>query len=313
MRDKRTARQLVIQVEMNSSFFEEVGQKIRDSSRIHLAGMIWHRAGEVHGADNEHTMPGDFASRLRESTISRLLCSKVDNDGTGSHAFDHIFGDQDGRALAWDKSCCDDDIRSRQPFRHHLLLLLVELFRLGLRIPALIFGILRVQRKLCELRPETLHLFLNGRARVVCLHDSAKPLGCAYCLQSCHACADDEDARGGHGAGCSHQKRKKFRQMRRRNEHRLVARNCAHGAQRVHRLSPRDPRHQFHRKRSDPALSERFDSAGVRVRLKKSDQDRSFFHLRYFIGCRRLDLEHDVGDGQDIRLDACALLRVGRV
>ena len=61
-------------------------------------------------AGHEVTVFDNLAPWLRESAVSGLLRSQIDDDGTGSHAFDHLFGDKDRRALARDQCCCDDDI-----------------------------------------------------------------------------------------------------------------------------------------------------------------------------------------------------------
>ena len=78
--------------------------------------------------------------------------------------------------------------------RHQLLLLLVELLRLGLGVAGLGLGVLRLQAELDELAAQAFDLLLDDRPRVVGLDDGAEPLGRADRLQARHAGADDEDA-----------------------------------------------------------------------------------------------------------------------
>ena len=100
----------------------------------------------------------------------------------------------------------------------------------------------------------------------------------------------------------------------RRDQDRLVARDRAHGAEGVHRLGARDARHQLHGERRDPA---RRPGPGCPRRSRRAGAGRSASRPRLirrdFLGGRRLDLEEHVGPGEHVRLEACALLRVGGV
>src|SRR3989442_3805702 len=150
---------------MDYAVLEQVGEETRDVSCIHLAGVERHRAGEVYGADDDDAMLHDFMAWLRESAVPTLFSREIYDDRARSHTPDHLFGDEDRSALAWNERRRNDGVSSRHVFKHHLLLLFVELVRLRLRVTALFLRIFRFKTEVRELGAKTFHLFLYGGGR----------------------------------------------------------------------------------------------------------------------------------------------------
>src|SRR5712692_5389570 len=73
MCDKRATRQLVVQIEMNSSFFDKMRKEVRDGPCVHLAGVERHRAREVRRSDNGDAVPHHHLARFGESAVPSLL------------------------------------------------------------------------------------------------------------------------------------------------------------------------------------------------------------------------------------------------
>ena len=128
-------------------------------------------------------------------------------------------------------------------------MLLIKLFRLGLGVAGFFLGILGFQGQLDKFCPQTLDLLFHHRPSVESFDHRAKASGGSDRLQPRHARADDKNARRSHRAGGSHEQGEELLQPLRRHQHRLIARDRAHGAQGVHGLSAGDPRHQLHGKR----------------------------------------------------------------
>src|SRR2546425_5303778 len=298
---------------MDYAVLEQVGEETRDVSCIHLAGVERHRAGEVYGAHDDDAMLHDFLAWLRESAVPTLFSREIYDDRARSHTPDHLFGDEDRSALAWNERRRDDGVSSRHVFKHNLLLLFVDLVRLRLRVTALFLRIFRFKTEVRELGAKTFHLFLYGGARVVGLHYSAEPLRRADRLQPCHARANDEDTRWRHRTCSGHEQREDLRQATRCDQHGLVPRDGAHGAQSVHGLGARDARHELHGERRDPARGQGSDLCHARVRLEKAYERRACFHSVDFSGCGGLDFKENVGIFENVRLDACARVNVGGV
>ncbi len=86
--------------------------------------MVWHRAGEIDGANNRDSMFHDGFVRPRQLTVATALGGKVDNHGAGRHCGDHLFGDQHRRLLAGNDRSRDHHIAFRDDFAQQLALLL---------------------------------------------------------------------------------------------------------------------------------------------------------------------------------------------
>src|SRR5712692_6489863 len=140
------------------------------------------RAREVDWPENDHAVPQDFPAGFGEGAVPALLGSKIDDDRAWPHAPDHLLGDEDRGELTGDERCRDDNVRRRHVLRHQLLLLPVELLRLGLGVTTLVLSVLRLEGELREPRTEALHLLLHGGTRIVRLYDGAKPFCRADCL-----------------------------------------------------------------------------------------------------------------------------------
>src|SRR5712691_7110074 len=197
---------------MDHAVLEQVGEETRDGSCIHLAGVERYSARKVYGADDDDAMLHDFLAWLRESAVPTLFSREIYDDRARSHTPDHLFGDEDRSALAWDERRRDDGVSGRHVFKHHLLLLLVELLRLRFGVAALGLRLFCFKTQVRELGAKAFHLLLHGGARVVGLHNSAEPLRRADRLQPCHARADDENARWRHRTRGGHQQREELRQ-----------------------------------------------------------------------------------------------------
>src|SRR5205809_4887667 len=75
--DQRTARQLVFQVEMESSVSEKMNEIIRDGSGVHLATLKRHRTWQVHRTDSDHAMSKDLLPGFVQLAVSALLGGMV--------------------------------------------------------------------------------------------------------------------------------------------------------------------------------------------------------------------------------------------
>src|SRR5215470_6255713 len=140
--DERAARQLVVEVEMNTPLFDQVQQVTCEIPCVHLTGVKGHRAGEVCGPDDDYAAMLDLLARLRESAVTALVRGKIYDDGAGPHPADHLSGYEHGRTLTRNKGRCNDDVRGRDALSHHLLLLPVELLGLRSGVAALFLGVL---------------------------------------------------------------------------------------------------------------------------------------------------------------------------
>src|SRR5207248_10046641 len=95
-------------------------------------------------------------------------------------------------------------------------------------------ALLRLERKLEELRAETLHFFGRRSAYVVRLDHSTEPAGRRDGLQAGYAGAEDEHLRRRHGAGSRHEHREELRQSFGGEQRGAVAADQRLARQRVH-------------------------------------------------------------------------------
>src|SRR5438093_4113585 len=102
-RYQRPTRQLVAEVEVNSSILEQMHEELGDVSGVHLTGVERDGAGKVGGAKNGHTVANDLLARLSESAVTALLGGQIDDDGAWPHRLDHFLGDEDWGTLSRDE------------------------------------------------------------------------------------------------------------------------------------------------------------------------------------------------------------------
>ena len=99
--------------------------------------------------------------------VAAALGRQIDDNRTGLHRVHHLRGDQNRRPLARDQCGGDHHIAVRDDFDHHFTLTAIEGFILRFRIAPFVFRVRRFERKLDELCPQALDLFLDGRPDVI--------------------------------------------------------------------------------------------------------------------------------------------------
>ena len=207
-----------------------------------------------------------------------------------------------GGGAAGHRRSADHDVALADHARELLALACVEVLAHRLGVAAAVLGVRGVEIELDETRAEALDLLGDGGPDIVGLHDRAQPSRRRDRLQAGDAGADHEHARGGDGAGGGHHQREHLREFARGQQHRPVARDRGHRAERVHRLRATDPRQQLEGERAHPALRERRDRAGAPEGIEQPDNRLALaqaLDLRGALG--RADAGDDVGSGQHFR------------
>ena len=80
MSHQRAARELVVQIQINASIFQEVRKKAGNRFRIHLAGMERNCGRKVHRADDQDVMLCNLPPRFGQGTIPALFGRQIDDD-----------------------------------------------------------------------------------------------------------------------------------------------------------------------------------------------------------------------------------------
>ena len=114
-------------------------------------------------------------------------------------------------------------------------------------------------------------------------------------LQAGNAHPHDEHLRRRHRAGRRHHHRKGAAELLRRIDHRPVARQIRLAREHVHRLRPRDARHQFHGEGHDAGVRHLLQGGLVAVGVHDGDDQRALLVALQLLRRRPLDLEHHVG------------------
>ena len=202
----------------------------------------------------------------------------------------------------------------REPLAELRALLLVELIGLRLRIATGVLRVARVEVERDEARAEALHLLGDHRTRVVGFDDRAEPARRGDRLETRHARADHEHARGLDRARGGHEHREDARQRDGREQHRAIAGEVRLRGERVHRLRARDARDQLECERCGELLGQARGHRGRVERAQKADVDRALAQRRDLRVARRGDLEHEIrgerlGGTRQLRTDR----RIARV
>ncbi|MNF78113.1 hypothetical protein D3C84_602820 [compost metagenome] len=151
-----------------------------------------------------------------------------------------------------------------------------------------------LERHVDELGAEGLDLFLHRRTHVRGLDHRAQALGRGDGLQARHAGAEDQDARGLHGAGGSHQHRHEARIVVRGQQHGLVAGDVGLGRQHVEALGAGRTRRRFEGEGGDATGAHARDGL-VAERVEHTHQHGAGTHVGQFAVGRGDHFQHQVG------------------
>ena len=208
--------------------------------------------------------------------IAAGLDREIDDHRTRHHARDHVGGQQHRRAAARDQRGADDDVGAAQGLGDQLALAPREILAHLAGIAAR--GLGGAHRRLIDRdkgRAEALDLLLGGDTDIGGADDRAEPARRRDRLQAGDPGAHHEDPRRLDRAGRGHHHRQGAAERVGGLEHSLVAGEVGLRRQHVHRLRPRDARHQLHRERRDPRRGIGFDVVAAFERREQADQRRA--------------------------------------
>ena len=164
-RQQGLADNRVIEIEAEGPVLEQMEQKRADVSRVHLAGMVRHRAGQVDGAvDRDAVLHHDLA-RLRELAIATPLGREIDDHRTGRHRRDHLARDEHGRLRSRHHRRRNHHVTLTHDTPEQFPLALIEGLVLRAGVSARILRVRGFEGQLDEPAAEALHLLFRGRAQ----------------------------------------------------------------------------------------------------------------------------------------------------
>ena len=152
-----------------------------------------------------------------------------------------------------------------------------------------------------ELGAERGDLLLGGGSHVGCRNDGAEPAGGCDGLEAGDADAHDEALAGGHGARCRHHHRHGLAEHRGGVDDGLVAGEVRLAGQHVHRLRPRDARHELHGEDRGVAGRRGFEPGTLVVRRDHRGDESARLQRGELVGRRPADLQQNVGARDGLR------------
>ena len=232
-------------------------------------------ARQIDVTDDRHAAMLDHLSRPSQRAVAAVLGREIDDHRAGTHAVHHVLGDQHRRRLSGDQRGGDDDVDVPGLIGEEGHLSGDELGAHFLGVPALARTVL-IELNLEELGAQALDLLFDRRPRIESAHDRSEPARCANGSQTRYAGADHEHLGWRDLAGRRHLAGEETSVKARRFDHRAIAGDVGHRAQRVHLLRPGNARNQVHRQHGRGALGEPLDQLAVFCRPDEADQCRAF-------------------------------------
>src|SRR5579864_1858601 len=165
--NERLAHDLVLQIQLQLAVLHHVSQIRHQVAGVHLAGMIRHAARQVDGADDRDAVRLHRFSHAGEFAVATALGSEINNHRTGSHAFDHVGGDEHRRFLAGNNRGRDHDIALGDDAGQQFALACIESFVLRGTVAAGILRVLRFDGEFDESSAQALHLLFGGGTHVI--------------------------------------------------------------------------------------------------------------------------------------------------
>ena len=125
------------------AILHQVEQERTQVPRIHLAGVVGHRTGQVEPADDGDAVLDHTFTPARQLAVAPAFRGQVDDHRARGHARHHLLCHQHGRLLSRDHRGCDDDVAFRHDPPQQLALALVEGLVLCPSVAARILGVFR--------------------------------------------------------------------------------------------------------------------------------------------------------------------------
>ena len=278
----------------------EQAQQLDQIVAVQGARLCRQSAGQIGVAEDGYAVLDHLFVGPGKGTVAAALGCEIHDHGAVLHAPNHLLGDENGGFFSGDHRGGDDDVHLGGLLGKQLHLRLDELLAHHLRVAALAGAVL-LEFQFEELRAHALDLVLDRGAGVEGAHDGTQLDRRTDGRQPGNARADDQHPGRWHATGSSDLAGEKSSELAGGLDHRTVAGDVGHRAERVHRLRPGNARHGIHRDGVDPALGQALKQVAVLRRLDEADQRRAFAGEFDFVVLRRSNLEDDVGLGPDIR------------
>ena len=290
MDDERGSHDLALAIDLERRAAAELLEEVDDVRGEEAARRARHAAREIGEPDDRDALHDDDLSGHARRAVAALLGGEIDDDRAGLQRRDHLFGEEDGRALSRDERGRDDDVdlgglRAEEgdlrgeEGRAHLL-----------RVAAAAFGVLDdvdVEVR----RAEALDCSFGRGPRVEGADLGAERTRSGHRREPGDPRADDEHARGRDGARRGDLRAERALEALRRLDDRAIAREVRHRRQDVHLLGARDARDALERDRRSAARGDERGELLVALGLEEREERSRTSHL---VVRRRPDLRDDV-------------------
>ena len=294
------------------------GEKIGNVLCVEARSIGGHRGCCILHSDKSH-VSGAFACRHlniapgdHTLNVAARFGGEVDHDRPGPHSCDHVARHEKGRWSARNGGGCDQHICCGDVGCEQLALMHRAILTLLAGVAA--WSLDGVEVESDEGSAHRRNLVGGGGAHVVGGHPRTQALRGADRLQPSNTGAEHKHAGRRNRAGRGHVKREEPRESHGRLKHRAITGDERLGTEGIHRLCPRDTRHQFEGEGCHASVGEGGHGGQFGRWRCQADADRSRMEPGGLRGRERANMAVNIKvSGGQLRHDGCASIRIGGV
>src|SRR6267142_2824658 len=110
VREARLREYFIVPVDSQLALIDGGLEEVQQVARIHLAGVVGERGGQIDRADDFDALVHDSLAGAGELAVATLLGGDIHDHRARTHALDRRPGDDFGCRASWDGSRADDGI-----------------------------------------------------------------------------------------------------------------------------------------------------------------------------------------------------------